>query len=893
MTFYTDNQTLNDLSIFGKNKKSSIYGLFNKTCTNAGARLLESMFKQPISDLEKIRKRLAVIRYFHDKKSSFPFMGSLINNVENYLGEQSEKSRIDPNSTSIQGNLKRRSGMDLDYKRNQEGIMLTIRLINSVRNFVSEERDSTEETPLKTMIEEMKEIVDDERLAWTLKENGQKRFDYEKTAACDTIFRFRARDILSRLMTHLAMLDAYIAVAQTAIARNFTFPIPLPEQEQLIDIKGLYHPFVENAVTNDLTIDPSQQIIFLTGANMAGKSTFMKAFGVILYLAHMGFPVPARSMEFSLRGGLYTTINLPDQLKRGYSHFYTEVQRVKKVAELLDLQHDLVIIFDELFRGTNVKDAYDGTYAVTEAFAKYQKAIFMISTHITEAGVALKEHYDNILFTYFSTLMEGEKPVFPHTLQPGISEDRFGMRIINNERIIEIIQGKVKVPPSPKEEGRFFVDKQTINDLELFGKFKDESVFNTFNRTVTQGGSQTLELLFMNPITDAKEIERRREIIRYFQRIDKKLPVGSFIMKEVNTYFNVPIPRFKLLSFYRIIKWRILKFFMDDAQFDFVKDGILSSIKMLDSLNNFLQTLDDNTPVYQEERSVFRKILESKNIRWWKKEKDKKRLSYLKMAHLDYRLRRTVFMEMKTLERMIYEMDAYLSVANVANEKHFTHALLREKKENFVRMEGLYHPHVESPVANSIQIDTEQNVFFLTGANMAGKSTFMKAFGIAIYLAHLGFPVPAQEMEFSLQEGMYTSINLSDNLLVGYSHFYSEVLRVKTVAEELNRGKRLVLIMDELFKGTNVKDAFDATVAVSMGFAESRDSLFLLSTHIIEAANDLKEHYRNVQFFYFPTRIEESRPVYPYLLEKGITSDRHGMRIINNEEIIETINNSR
>ena len=255
MTFYTDNQTLNDLSIFGKNKNSSIYGLFNKTCTNAGARLLESMFKQPISDLEEIRKRLAVIRYFHDKKSSFPFMGSLINNVENYLGEQSEKSRIDPNSTSIQGNLKRRSGMDLDYKRNQEGIMLTIRLINSVRNFVSEERDSTEETPLKTMIEEMKEIVDDERLAWTLKENGQKTFDYEKTAACDTIFRFRARDILSRLMTHLSILDAYIAVAQTAIARNFTFPIPLPEQEQLIDIKGLYHPFVENAVTNDMTIE--------------------------------------------------------------------------------------------------------------------------------------------------------------------------------------------------------------------------------------------------------------------------------------------------------------------------------------------------------------------------------------------------------------------------------------------------------------------------------------------------------------------------------------------------------------------------------------------------------------------------------------------------------------
>lgn len=265
--------------------------------------------------------------------------------------------------------------MDLDYKRNQEGIMLTIRLINSVRNFVSEERDSTEETPLKTMIEEMKEIVDDERLAWTLKENGQKTFDYEKTAACDTIFRFRARDILSRLMTHLAILDAYIAVAQTAIARNFTFPIPLPEQEQLIDIKGLYHPFVENAVTNDLTIDPSQQIIFLTGANMAGKSTFMKAFGVILYLAHMGFPVSRPVYGIFSPGRIIYHHQSSRPIKKGLTAIFTRSSTGKKVAELLDLQHDLVIIFDELFRGTNVKDAYDGTYADNGSICQVPKAI--------------------------------------------------------------------------------------------------------------------------------------------------------------------------------------------------------------------------------------------------------------------------------------------------------------------------------------------------------------------------------------------------------------------------------------------------------------------------------------------------------------------------------------
>ncbi len=66
-------------------------------------------------------------------------------------------------------------------------------------------------------------------------------------------------------------------------------------------------------------------------------------------------------------------------------------------------------------------------------------------------------------------------------------------------------------------------------------------------------------------------------------------------------------------------------------------------------------------------------------------------------------------------------------------------------------------------------------------------------------------------MQFRIQDGMYTSINVPDNINLGYSHFYAEVLRVKKVAIEVSRDKRLIVIFDELFKGTNVKDAFDAT----------------------------------------------------------------------------------
>ncbi len=171
---------------------------------------------------------------------------------------------------------------------------------------------------------------------------------------------------------------------------------------------------------------------------------------------------------------------------------------------------------------------------------------------------------------------------------------------------------------------------------------------------------------------------------------------------------------------------------------------------------------------------------------------------------------------------------------------------------------------------------------------MAGKSTFMKSFGISVYLAHMGFPLAVQEMTFSIRDGLYSSINVADNLNMGHSHFYAEVLRVKKVAEEVSEGKDLVIIFDELFKGTNVKDAYDATLAVSEAFGENRNCAFIISTHIIEVGQELGR-CPNFQFAYLPTIMKGSVPTYTYTLQEGITSDRHGMMIIQNEGIIETI----
>ena len=172
---------------------------------------------------------------------------------------------------------------------------------------------------------------------------------------------------------------------------------------------------------------------------------------------------------------------------------------------------------------------------------------------------------------------------------------------------------------------------------------------------------------------------------------------------------------------------------------------------------------------------------------------------------------------------------------------------------------------------------------------MSGKSTFLKAFGVAVYLAHLGFPVAAASMRTGVFNGLFSTINIADNLNKGYSHFYNEVLRVKGVAEEINRTGNLVVIFDELFRGTNVKDAFDASLAIISAFAKARGSVFLVSTHIMEVADHLRK-FENIHFGYFHTTIDGKTPIYSYRLRDGVTEERLGMLIIENEQIVEIIN---
>ncbi|WP_225874755.1 MutS-related protein [Pedobacter hiemivivus] len=887
MNFITDKQTLDDLNIFGKRSGKSIYELFNRTATRGGSDILEQFFLYPLADIEDINQRSQIIQYFNSIAAVFPFRTDHFDTAEQYLSNTDSRSMLAQEENTLGRKFNNLIGADAEYKVLFNGVCAVIEIIDSARRFLNEVNTSTLENPYQKDLEQMLEIVEQPALSSLFNIKAIAKLTFAETAAYDKLLRYEHRDSIKKLLYFIYKLDVYITVANVAKDKGFVFPKALSKEEHVINMDDVYHPSLAKGIPNTLHISPDHNIIFLTGANMAGKSTFMKSLGIALYLAHMGFPVAASKMEFSVRDGIYTTINLPDNLNMGYSHFYAEVLRVKLVAEQLRQSKNLFVIFDELFRGTNVKDAYDATVALTSAFAQKRNCAFIVSTHILEAGETLMPEFDNINFCYLpSDIVEG-RPMYSYKLQQGISADRHGMVIIDNEDIIGILRNRKNQTSTSLG---FVTDKQTMDDLNILGKYKNNSVYSIFNKVITVGGEKLLDNMFQHPLIDDVKINERSKRFAYFGDREFKFPFNAEQVTEMQNYLSMSGTG----SFFGMYTSTFRKKWLDylglPTEYNLVKTGLYATIKVLKELKAFINAIEVQDPknLYQEEINAANKVFADKRIVLLLNEDEKQPISIFKVAKYCHLLKNVLWQEMKTVEDMIYKFDVAIAISTVAKQRGFSYAKALPGTSNTVRIEDLSHPGIRKAVHNSLYINQEHNIMFLTGANMAGKSTFMKSFGISQYLAHMGFPVPARELEFSVKDGIYTSINVPDNLNMGYSHYYAEVLRVKKIALEVSESKNLIVIFDELFKGTNVKDAYDATLSVTEAFGENRNCSFIISTHIIEVGEELKR-CKNLQFKYLPTIMNGVVPTYTYKLQTGITTDRHGMMIIENEKILDII----
>lgn len=437
----------------------------------------------------------------------------------------------------------------------------------------------------------------------------------------------------------------------------------------------------------------------------------------------------------------------------------------------------------------------------------------------------------------------------------------------------------------------FIADKQTLEDLNILGKYKPNSLYSIFNEVKTNGGGQLMDKMFHHPLTDEKAINERSNTFRYFQQKNLSFPLDAEAFSIMETYLISGGSQSWPANFVQVVRRRSLKAMGLLQEYNLFNEGFHTSVKLLRQLKDFLDRLQKEDPEnpFHKEIEAFNRIYEQPRLQWLRMPEQTASPNLLRMASFDHLLRNVLEEEMKTILQLVYRLDVCIAVSDVARTRGFVYATALPRDRHTLTINDCRHPGLEKAIGNSITLGQDKNVLFLTGANMAGKSTFMKSFGVAIYMAHMGFPVAAASMEFSTRDGIYSSINVPDDLDQGYSHFYAEVLRVKKVAEEVASRKDLVVIFDELFKGTNVKDAYDATLACSEAFARYRNCAFIISTHIIEVGTALKEHCENVKYGYMPTVMDGMIPRYTYRMETGITSDRHGMMIIENERILEII----
>lgn len=442
--FKIDQQTLCDLNALQWEERSLLY-LFDTTFTLGGRDVLYRYFQYPLGDVEAIQKRQVAIQYLVDQSIDDFFDKYMMADLERYQG-QTRKNHT-TSKTGYFLNALSDNFLSLSYQRDKLFVRQSIHeiatLIVWLHDFfqaaVKSGRSIGELEAQSTWFLTFVAHFDIDEL-----ELVAKNRNYSLTLALkyDTCFRDEHREVLARLFRICYELDALRAVARAYQQMDLHFPSFETDAYSplLLDIEEASNLALKNPVRNTIQVHRNQPIWFLTGANMTGKSTLLKTVGSCLYLAHIGFPVPAKRMRTCLFKGLMTSINLGDNIASGFSHFFNEVHRVKAVAQAIQESGPMVILLDELFKGTNYQDAYAATLRLVESIGHISGSIFFISSHITELA-PIFQTVATISLRCLETHIDNEKGVtFTYRLKEGTAEERLGMWFLEREAVFEAFQ---------------------------------------------------------------------------------------------------------------------------------------------------------------------------------------------------------------------------------------------------------------------------------------------------------------------------------------------------------------------------------------------------------------------------------------------------------------------
>lgn len=242
------------------------------------------------------------------------------------------------------------------------------------------------------------------------------------------------KDDIRKLFIFIGEIDSAISCSSLQ-SGELNWIKPKFINNKMVTTKEMYHPLIENCVSNDLTLENSS--LLLTGSNMSGKTTFIRTFGINAIVGQTLNFCFASKFEIPFFK-IYSSIRISDNLMNKTSYYLEEVVRIKELIEASNENESCLFILDELFKGTNTVERIAAGKSILSYLNK-RNHIVMVSTHDLELTDILEER--NFDLYHFSESIENEELYFKHKIKKGIPENGNAIKILElYEYPVEVIR---------------------------------------------------------------------------------------------------------------------------------------------------------------------------------------------------------------------------------------------------------------------------------------------------------------------------------------------------------------------------------------------------------------------------------------------------------------------
>ena len=477
-------------------------------------------------------------------------------------------------------------------------------------------------------------------------------------------------------------------------------------------------------------------------------------------------------------------------------------------------------------------------------------------------------------------------------------------------------------------EGNEFIDKQHnfLSDLDIFGR---RSIFQLLNRTATYTGRTKLAQWLTYPFLDKEQINKRQTAIKDLEKKtewnlhfialgieNKEKPNDKEIinnwLQEENNFTSTPLkiagivlPTITItaLAFY---SFGIIGISYFNYLFLFQLIIIGSQTKKINKIHDSLSRRFDSIEKYrllitaiESEKFSSTELIELQN---GLKSLETNASSHIKNLKgytdkLDARMNIVIAVllngiflwDINIMQRIekwrsnhkndfikwidvIGEFDAYISLALYAHN-NANYAYPEVETNTFtIEAKNIGHPLINESnlVKNNYHISGLPKVDLLTGANMAGKSTFLRTIGVNLTLAMIGAPVCASKFKFS-PILLFTSLRTNDSLQENESFFYAELKRLHLLIQQYEEGKQVFFLLDEILKGTNSKDQHAGSEALIKKILKL-NGVGIVATHDVELSKLMNEFPNSVRNLCFEITIKDDKLNFDYTLSEGVCS---------------------